>query len=335
MRDPYKIAIVGCGFISDAHIKAWRKNRCEVTSICDVSKDALLRFAAKHRVPKTYTDFEKMLQETEVDVIDVCTPPQTHKQLALKALDYGCHVFSEKPLALTFNDAKEIIERGKARGLKVWTTCNWIFMPSIIKAFSMISKGAIGELQSVDIIVYEDKKAIPNTPKGHWLRALPGGLFGETLPHPIYTLQYFIGKLKVLNKNLTKASDEADWMPYDELYALLKGEGALGSIRISYNESEFDVYIIANGSRGILIFNLFGKFFAKCSISKKWHKNVLHFSPYIRLLVDQVMGKLPSNAFEKNVEAFIKHIGKDEALPLDLSMVLNQIEVYQEILKKL
>jgi predicted dehydrogenase len=86
----------------------------------------------------------------------------------------------------------------------------------------LLKKGVIGDLKRVDVFVYVPEDVILNV-DGGWLKDLPGGAFGEVLPHPIYLLQSLVGKLDLVSVSSAKMS-KSIWQKYDELHVLLKGE---------------------------------------------------------------------------------------------------------------
>src|SRR5580700_1704816 len=96
------IGIVGCGKIADGQIEEIQKiNIARVVAVCDLEPILAEQLALRYSVPNWYTDFDLMLSNHPLDVIHIATPPQSHLVLALKSAEAGCHVFLEKPLALT------------------------------------------------------------------------------------------------------------------------------------------------------------------------------------------------------------------------------------------
>src|SRR6266436_3277563 len=96
------IGIVGCGRIADGHIDEIQKfSFARVIAVCDLEPVLAEQMSLRYSVPYWYTDFDLMLSKHQLDVIHIATPPQSHLPLARKSADAGCHVFLEKPLALT------------------------------------------------------------------------------------------------------------------------------------------------------------------------------------------------------------------------------------------
>jgi predicted dehydrogenase len=186
-----------------------------------------------------------MLDNVELDVLSVTTPPQAHKRVALEAIRRGVSVFIEKPLVLKYSDAVEVIGEARSRSVKLDVTANYLFTPTMVKARELVKQSVIGDLKRVDVIVYAPEDVILSGGSG-WVKNLPGGVFGEVLPHPIYLLQSLIGRLDLISVSSSKIS-RSTWQRWDELHVLLRGERGLGRIVISSNARHFDIYMIIEG----------------------------------------------------------------------------------------
>ena len=128
-----RIGILGCGPISQfAHFDACRKARnAELYAICDVSEDLLARMAAVHGSRKTYTSYDAMLADPEIDAVIVATADQYHVPLCLKALDAGKHVLVEKPLGVNVEECEDLRRKIVETGLTLQVGNNRRFDPGI------------------------------------------------------------------------------------------------------------------------------------------------------------------------------------------------------------
>lgn len=110
-----KVGLVGCGGISGAHVPAWDEMAdAELVAICDIRPEKMERYP-NH---KKYTDFDKMLEENEFDIIDVCLPTFLHCEYALKAMKKGINVLSEKPISLNESDVDLLYKTAEENGVK-------------------------------------------------------------------------------------------------------------------------------------------------------------------------------------------------------------------------
>jgi predicted dehydrogenase len=276
---------------------------------------------------------EDMLSRVRLDVLSVCTPPQAHREVVLEAVKRGVNVFVEKPLVLRYSDAVEIVNEARSRGVKLGVTANFLFTPTMVKARELVGKGVVGELKRVDVVVYAPEDVILS-PEGGWLKSLPGGAFGEVLPHPIYLLQSLIGKLDVVSASTARIS-RSTWQKYDELHVLLRGERGLGRIVVSYNARHFDIYMVIEGNKAYILVNPVGKIVAKLNSSWKYAKNILSSKYYAMLWLDYILGRVPRDSFTENMKMFKNYVEKGSPYVFNYDDILNQVKVYEEILSSL
>ncbi len=140
-----RIAIVGCGAVARrAHIPALLEAGFEIKVCCDLS-EAAARKAAKQAKAKWATSLHEALSE-KVDVVDVCTPPSSHHKIALEALSAGIPVVIEKPIALSYSEAREMAEEADRRGLGLAVVHNHRYAPPLARLKKLIEEGKLGRL---------------------------------------------------------------------------------------------------------------------------------------------------------------------------------------------
>lgn len=231
---PMRVGIVGGGGAAQWHISAMLKiNNVELVAICD-RNEALARQVAGRFHISYYTELSEMLGKEKLDVVDICAPPQTHLALATQAMKAGCHVLTEKPMALSLEEADEMIVAAKANQAQLCVVHNELFLPVVIKARSMVSEGVVGEVVGISITDSLPRDSGLAINSEHWCHKLPGGIFGEMLPHPIYLAQAFLGRLEPVAVHSRKLGSY-DWMVADELRVVLEGENGLATITESVN----------------------------------------------------------------------------------------------------
>lgn len=110
-----KVCLVGCGGISGAHVPSWDKMEdVDLVAICDIRPEKMERYPGH----KTYTDFDKMLDENNPDIVDVCLPTFLHCEYALRALNRGINVISEKPVSLNEEDVEKLYSAAEKNSAK-------------------------------------------------------------------------------------------------------------------------------------------------------------------------------------------------------------------------
>src|SRR5262249_36656704 len=96
-----RIGLAGCGFVSELHMYAYRRVYgvdVEVRAVA-ARGDQVIEFAQKHQIPNVYRSFGDLIADRDLDVIDICTPPNLHAAMIVEAMQAGKHVICEKPFA--------------------------------------------------------------------------------------------------------------------------------------------------------------------------------------------------------------------------------------------
>ena len=143
-----KYAIIGCGRISELHLRAAHDNGLEIAALCDLKPE---KAAAKRALPgcggaRIYADFREMLAKEKPELVAVTAWSGAHAGLALSCIDAGCHVIIEKPIALSMRDAREIIRRSEEKGVKVCVCHQNRFNKSVHLMREALEKGCFGKL---------------------------------------------------------------------------------------------------------------------------------------------------------------------------------------------
>lgn len=142
------VAVIGCGFIAEtAHIPNLLSiPRAKLVALCDVNQKRLGVMGAKFNINNIYTDFQKLLESPNVDVVIVCTPTPTHAQIATAAAAMGKHVFVEKPLAMTCSEADMVIQAAEKSGVRLMVGYQSRYLPNHRKVKAMMRKGNLGDI---------------------------------------------------------------------------------------------------------------------------------------------------------------------------------------------
>jgi len=144
-----RFALVGCGRISPNHIVAAVNNHLEIAALCDIDKaqmeDKLLKFSLDKEIPQ-YTDYKVMLKEQAPELVAIATESGKHAQIALYCIEAGCNVIIEKPIALSLEDADQIIEKAKEKNVKVCACHQNRFNKSVLKIREAVEKKRFGKL---------------------------------------------------------------------------------------------------------------------------------------------------------------------------------------------
>lgn len=144
-----KYALIGCGRISPNHFAAAKANNLEIVAICDLQvvnmTDKKLKFDLDDTVMQ-YNDYEEMLRNEKPELVAIATESGKHAEIALKCMDYGCNLIIEKPIALSIEDADQIIQKADRLNLKVCANHQNRFNKSIQKIREALEKNRFGRM---------------------------------------------------------------------------------------------------------------------------------------------------------------------------------------------
>ncbi len=149
-RGKLRVGIVGSGGIAQGvHMPGWERLKgdgVQVVAVCDVVKKVAREAADKFNVPHVFTDYRKMLREVDLEIVDVCTPNKYHKGPTVAALQKGCHVIVEKPMAMTVAEAKAMIRAAKKARRKLMVAQNVRFGSESRAMKRFVDDGGLGQV---------------------------------------------------------------------------------------------------------------------------------------------------------------------------------------------
>ena len=124
-----RAAIVGTGNIAGAHVEALRRmgRRAEVVAAVDVDGARAGAFCSEHGISKSFEDTEEMLKEEAPDLVHVCTPPQSHREVSVQCMEAGAWVLCEKPLCASLEEMDAIEAAERATGKFCSSVYQWRF----------------------------------------------------------------------------------------------------------------------------------------------------------------------------------------------------------------
>ena len=150
MDNKLKVGVVGLGFFGGMHARVWANHpQVSLVGLCDLDQNRLNKTAQSLKVERTYRDYQEMLKDPEIDVVDVVVPEIFHLSPVLDALNAGKHVFVEKPIAATVEDAvaiEQLVEK-TGRFLMVGHILRFDVRHCLFK--KRIQEGIIGDIVSI------------------------------------------------------------------------------------------------------------------------------------------------------------------------------------------
>jgi predicted dehydrogenase len=275
---PVNIGMIGYAFMGRAHSHALRSLHMMgadlpvtpvMKTICGRTEDALRATAEQFGWQRCETSWEKVVADPEIDLIDIVTPGNTHRDIAVAAAENGKHVFCEKPLANTLAEAEEMHQAVETAGVKHQVNFNYRRVPAVALAKRLIDEGRIGEVYHFLGIYQQDWPLDPEFPFiWRFDREVAGaGSMADKGSHIIDLARHLVGEIaSVAGTTQTvvteRPTDGGGTQPVttDDAAAFIADfeNGALGVFQTSRmsaghkNGLRFEV----NGSRGSLRFDL-------------------------------------------------------------------------------
>ena len=172
-----KAGIIGTGFIGPAHVEAARRlGFVEMVALCEANDDLARAKAAALMIPKAYGSVDALLADKEVEVVHNCTPNHVHFAISKKIIAAGKHVISEKPLAMTTQESKELVALAAKAGVVNAIDFNYRYYPLVQEAKARVESGQFGDLFHVTGSYTQDWLYLPTD----WNWRLVPEFSGET-----------------------------------------------------------------------------------------------------------------------------------------------------------
>ncbi|MGN6222339.1 NAD-dependent epimerase/dehydratase family protein [Pseudoxanthomonas sp.] len=245
-----RVAIVGAGYVATHHLSALKRlDFVDVVGICDSQLPAAQALAKRFGVARAVARLEE-LADALPQAVYVLTPPSSHPAIALAALDMGCHVLVEKPMADSVADCEAMIARAQARGRLLGVNHSDLFDPVLMQALQAVRDGRIGEVVSVDIIRNSEYPPYAGGP-------LPGAVTQGSYPfrdlgvHGLYTLEAFLGEIGHAEVAFQSRGTDPN-LHFDEWQAHIQAARGVGRLLLSWNARPMENRVFVRGTRGTI-----------------------------------------------------------------------------------
>lgn len=229
-----KGALVGFGSMGGGHFGAHRGvTGSQLVALCDIRQDmAREKLAALGADLPVYGDMEQMIRECRPDYLDLVTPTYTHPDLAIKAMEMGCHVLCEKPMALNEADCQRMIEASQRTGRRLMVAHVVRFMAPYAYLKRAVEDRRLGRLLRLDM---ERFSAIPRTSWGDWMQDFEksGGVILDLSIHDIDFARYLLGEPAEISGYYYTQKDLTEYAAADLFY-----EGAVLSARSGWYKAD-------------------------------------------------------------------------------------------------
>jgi predicted dehydrogenase len=200
------IGMVGYAFMGRAHSQAWRNVasffelplRPRMAAICGRDQAAVAAAATRLGWPAWETDWKRLVQRDDVDLVDVCTPGSSHAEISIAALEAGRHVLCEKPLANTVDEARAMAaaaERAATGGVRAMVGFNFRRVPAVALARQLVAAGRLGPIRHVRAAYLASHALDPELPLAwrHQASEAGSGALGDLGAHAVDLAQHLAG----------------------------------------------------------------------------------------------------------------------------------------------
>ncbi len=291
MTAKFKAGMVGAGNICEFHVAAVKKLAPDVELVGITDLDVARAQANAEKWGTTaYKDLDALVA-AGANVIHVLTPPSAHAKVALAALERGCHVLIEKPIAEDEAAAREIGEVAKRKGLVATVNHSLLYDPQVKKALDSVKAGGLGSIVSVDILRGSEYPPYEGGPLPPWYRDA-GYPFRDLGVHCMYLVQELLGPITDVEAEWQSLGGEPN-LAFDEWRALVRCERGLGQFQLTWNTKPMQSQMIIHGTKGVLRVDLFAMFHGKRSstpLPKAAERLVNAFADSIQPLIDVPVG---------------------------------------------
>ena len=337
-----KVAVIGCGTIAnDAHIPSYIKNTegGEIKYFCDIIPERAQKAVEKYGVGTAVTDYHDILSDPEITAVSVCTPNNVHKQISIDFLRAGKNVLCEKPASRTFDEVLEMQkvqhETGKVLNIGVVNRFN----TAVNKIKDLIDAGELGEVYHV-YASFRSPRSIPGLGGAFTNRDIAGGgvlidwgvhfldlvmyCCGDPQPKTVSGKGY--SKLGVNMKDYTYISMWSREPDYDGVYNV--EDFITGFIRTE------GPTITLNGAwaQNIFIPEMYVDFIGdKAGIRLQYGEKFKLYTTKNGMLVEEIPDFVLGNAFQNEINAFLRCIKTGEKLPSHIDTVAITAKMMQAL----
>lgn len=214
MKDTLNVGLIGYKFMGKAHSNAYQRlgmffnptMKPVMKAICGRDETWVKQASPKFGWEGYETSWEKLIKREDIDIIDITTPSNAHKDIAIAAAEAGKHVFCEKPLALNLKDARKMLVAAQKNNIKHQIGFNYRFAPAIQLAKKLISEGKLGKIFHFRGLYLQDFIIDPDFPLVWRLdkNVAGSGSHGDLGAHVIDLARYLVGEFdKVIGMSKT------------------------------------------------------------------------------------------------------------------------------------
>ena len=243
------VALIGYQFMGRAHSNAWRQVRAffdppldpVLKVVCGRSGEGVARAADKLGWEESATSWREVVGRKDIDIVDICTPGDSHAEIARAAAEAGKAVLCEKPLANTVAEAEAMLQAVESAGVVHMLCHNYRRAPAVALAKRMIDAGEIGKVRHYRGVYLQDWIVDPSFPRAWRLeKARAGsGALGDIASHSLDLARHLVGEIAEVSGHLETFIRERPL------------EGGSGMGRVDVDDAALSLLRFENGGNGV------------------------------------------------------------------------------------
>ncbi len=194
---PLRVGVIGVGFGALVHIPSFFSEGAKVVAVCARHRDRAEKAARDFGIPNVFTDYRQMLAMKDLDAVSIVTPPVSHQEIVMAALDAGKHILCEKPFAMDQRQAKEMVDKAARSGRTTMVAHEFRFAPGRAYVKELIAQGYVGTVQTVHMYLFRGPTDLPRARNLAWgsQASEGGGFLGALGSHYIDAIRDWAGEM--------------------------------------------------------------------------------------------------------------------------------------------
>jgi len=325
---PLRSAIIGCGAIAHEHARFLGPSaRAQFVGAVDKSAAIASYFVDHLGAAASFTSTSDLYSIAAPDIVHILTPPGTHDELVREALDAGCHVICEKPMANSLAQTESLLDHAAERGRVLIESANSLWNENVLAIRRVVEHGTLGDVREVEVAISLDLAAGPfgdlNLPDAGV--RLPGGAVHDFLPHVCALFLALSGQEDVdeVTGTLENLSGNAR-VQYDFLDCRIRANGVRGRLGLSpdIQPAAFRVAVCGNqGGAETDLFNPYlrvtgGKYLGKLAPVELLVSGKRMFGSGLRNLYDKVAGHTPYHSVTAMLDTIYEAVQRGSPVPI-------------------
>jgi len=220
----------------------------ELLAVADIDEKSAKSVAKKFDIPEVYIDYHDLLNNKNIDMVSICVPFYLHKKIAVDCAKAGKHILVEKPMAVTVQDADEILKAVKENEVKLCVVQNYRLFPSVQKSKDIIEEGRIGEIISMHAHMLDFPPS-----SSEWRMNRHGGVIEDIGPHLIDIVLY-LNDFKTIKQIYAMGGNIGGNMDViDHAQIMIEFENrSLATLDLSWMTGAKEIALYVQGTGGLL-----------------------------------------------------------------------------------